>query len=198
MTISRVFRRGALLAIAAIGGFALNAAWAASPPAWQANVYYPVGSVVSYRGNVYTALISQIDFATSGWNPTAGSLWKRVANDSANSDSTTEAARTALGDTLESGIVRASEKTHGGCALAWNSTNVYTTGGVASIGGINYKARWWTRGDDPSTHSGEIDQPWAVVGSCGGVSSAVEANDSNESRSPIEDLLLQASRQRRE
>jgi chitodextrinase len=162
MTIPRVLARSVLMGVCALCVFGLNSAFAASPPAWQANVYYPVGSVVSYQGREYVALVSQVDYAASGWNPAGHSLWKR----------------------LESGIVRASEKTDTGCALTWNPTNVYTTGGVASVAGLNYRARWWTRGEDPSTHSSQIDEPWAVVGKCADVSTAVEANDSNESLKP--------------
>jgi chitinase len=186
MTTPRRHQRVALIAVAFLGGCALNSAFAASPPAWQANVYYPVGTVVSYQGHAYAALISQIDYATSGWNPNAPSLWKRLGSDSTNSDTGTEAAMTALYELAEPGIVRASDQKSAGCALTWNSTNVYTTGGVASVGGVNYKARWWTRGEDPPSHSGEIDQPWAVVGNCGSVSPAVEANDSNESPKPTD------------
>ena len=162
MTISLVFR-GVLFGVCSVCVWGLNAAFAESPPpAWQANVYYPVGSVVSYQGRAYVALVSQVDYAASGWNPAAQSLWKR----------------------LESGIVRASEKTDTGCALTWKPTNVYTTGGLASVEGVNYQARWWTRGEDPSTHNGQIAQPWAIVGKCAGISSAVEANDSRESLKP--------------
>jgi len=182
MTISRV--RSASITALSLAGLAISSTLAASPAEWQANVYYPVGSVVSYQGHLYTALVSQIDYATAGWNPSAQSLWKRVGNVSVNSDSKVQAAMTTLYQTSEAGIVRASEQAPAGCALGWNSTNVYTTGGVASIGGVNYKARWWTRGDDPSTHNGEVNQPWAVLGRCVGVSSAVEASDSNETSKP--------------
>ena len=58
------------------------------------------------------------------------------------------------------------------CAAAWSSTAIYTGGSVASEGGINYKANWWTSGDDPATHSGGSGsgQPWTSQGACGGAS----------------------------
>ena len=40
-----------------------------SRSAWQVDVYYPVGSIVSYRGHLYRALVSQVDFHDSNWNP---------------------------------------------------------------------------------------------------------------------------------
>ena len=166
MTISRVLKRYALPGVCSLCAVGLNSAFAESPLPWQANVYYPVGTVVTYQGRAYVALVSQVDYGTSGWNPDSQSLWKR----------------------LESGIVPAivpaSEKTGTGCALTWNPTNVYTTGGIVSVEGVNYRARWWTRGEDPSTHNGLINQPWAVVGRCADVPAAVEANDSNESVKP--------------
>lgn len=56
------------------------------------------------------------------------------------------------------------------CATAWNATSVYTAGNVVSKSGVNYKANWWTQGDDPATHSGGSGsgQPWTSQGSCSG------------------------------
>jgi hypothetical protein len=60
------------------------------------------------------------------------------------------------------------------CAAPWSSTAVYTTGNVASEGGINYQANWWTQGNDPATYSGGSGsgQPWTSEGSCGGSTSS--------------------------
>lgn len=57
------------------------------------------------------------------------------------------------------------------CASAWNSTAVYTAGNVVSKSNVNYKANWWTQGDDPVTHNGGAGsgQPWTSQGACGGV-----------------------------
>ena len=56
------------------------------------------------------------------------------------------------------------------CAAAWSSGTVYTGGNSASKGGVNYKANWWTQGDDPATHNGGSGsgQPWTSQGGCGG------------------------------
>lgn len=55
------------------------------------------------------------------------------------------------------------------CAAAWSAGTVYTGGNSASENGINYRANWWTQGNDPATHSGGSGsgQPWASQGACG-------------------------------
>lgn len=56
------------------------------------------------------------------------------------------------------------------CAAAWSAGAVYTSGNLASVNGVNYKANWWTQGDNPTTHSGAAGsgQPWTSQGSCDG------------------------------
>jgi|SRR5579859_4160323 len=55
-----------------------------------------------------------------------------------------------------------------GCASPWSSTAVYTGGMTASVGGINYKANWWTQGQNPATNNGPAGsgQPWTATGTC--------------------------------
>lgn len=59
------------------------------------------------------------------------------------------------------------------CAAAWSASAVYTGGMTASENGINYKANWWTQGNDPATNNGGAGsgQPWTSQGSCTGGSS---------------------------
>ncbi|WP_084186961.1 glycoside hydrolase family 19 protein [Andreprevotia chitinilytica] len=47
----------------------------AAYPAWQPDVFYAAGTIVSYNGHDYKSLVSQTDYASSGWNPTTASLW---------------------------------------------------------------------------------------------------------------------------
>jgi chitinase len=56
------------------------------------------------------------------------------------------------------------------CAAAWSVSQVYTGGNTASENGTNYKANWWTQGNDPASNSGGAGsgQPWTSQGSCGG------------------------------
>ena len=56
------------------------------------------------------------------------------------------------------------------CAAAWSASAVYVGGNVASENGVNYKANWWTQGNDPATNNGGAGsgQPWTSQGACGG------------------------------
>ncbi len=164
---ARRVRPGVLaIACAATAAGAANA----EPPAWQVDVYYPEGSIVSYHGQRYTALVSQIDFPGTDWDPTLASLWKPVGAQSTGrwfSSAASWFART---------------NTESRCALAWNAGNVYTSGGVASVEGVNYRANWWTQGEPPLTHNSTGgSQPWTAVGSC--AEHANSAPDSKEADS---------------
>ena len=55
------------------------------------------------------------------------------------------------------------------CAAAWSASAVYTGGNTASENGTNYKANWWTQGNDPATNNGGAGsgQPWTSQGACG-------------------------------
>ena len=58
----------------------------------------------------------------------------------------------------------------GSCSAAWSASTVYTGGGTASENGVNYRANWWTQGNDPATNNGPAGsgQPWTAAGSCSG------------------------------
>jgi hypothetical protein len=58
------------------------------------------------------------------------------------------------------------------CAPAWSASAVYVGGDVASENGTNYKANWWTQGNDPATNNGGAGsgQPWTSQGACAGSS----------------------------
>jgi chitinase len=149
-------RRGWMMAgLCAAAAFAASARAADPAPAWQVDVYYPIGTVVSYQGHPYQALVSQVDFRDSGWNPAVTKLWKDLGTQ----------GRFNLRVSWFTHI--SFSNTEARCALAWNSATIYTTGGVASVDGVDYKANWWTQGESPATHSSDgIGQPWTRVGSC--------------------------------
>jgi len=50
----------------------------AAVSAWLPDVYYTAGTVVSYNGQNYGALVNQTDYTGTGWNPTTASLWTPV------------------------------------------------------------------------------------------------------------------------
>ena len=55
------------------------------------------------------------------------------------------------------------------CSEAWSNTKAYNGGDAASFASNNYTANWWTKGDEPDTHSGPAGsgQPWLLRGACG-------------------------------
>jgi hypothetical protein len=56
------------------------------------------------------------------------------------------------------------------CATEWNAGFIYTGGSTVSQGKVNYKANWWTQGDDPHANHGPVGsgQPWTSLGACSG------------------------------
>lgn len=63
------------------------------------------------------------------------------------------------------------------CAATWSAKNVYTAGKKAALDGVNYKANWWTQGDNPATSNGGAGtgRPWTIVGACAACSVAPAA-----------------------
>ncbi|WP_158380783.1 M60 family metallopeptidase [Chitinilyticum litopenaei] len=50
------------------------------------------------------------------------------------------------------------------CSPVWSSTSTYTEGQQASLQGSNYRAKWWTRGEEPGT-TGQWGV-WQLLGAC--------------------------------
>ncbi|GID60916.1 hypothetical protein Aco03nite_093200 [Actinoplanes couchii] len=69
------------------------------------------------------------------------------------------------------------------CAPAWAATSVYVKDSVASQGGTNYTAKWWTQGEDPSSHSAQWDV-WVNSGACGGTTPSPSPSSPSTSPSP--------------
>lgn len=71
------------------------------------------------------------------------------------------------------------------CAPTWSSSATYVGGDTASKNGIQYRANWWTRGDDPVTHNGVTGtgQPWTSLGACGVVTPHTDGDSHSDDRS---------------
>jgi predicted chitinase len=54
------------------------------------------------------------------------------------------------------------------CAVAWNSSSVYTGGMTASYNSHNWSAKWWTQGETPGAADVWADQGGCTGGSGGG------------------------------
>lgn len=69
------------------------------------------------------------------------------------------------------------------CFSEWNSTATYVFGNKVTRNGINYQAKWWTQGNDPTTNSGDA-QPWQNLGNCGNPSTPGPSPSSSPNPSP--------------
>jgi len=165
MTSLRFARKhGRAFAFALVVSVAATAAQAY--PAWQPDTYYAAGTVVSYGGTDYVAVVNQTDYSGTGWTPTLASLWQPVGG-SGGGTTPPPAQNPPPSNQPPSGTPGSGGGT---CAPAWNVGAVYTGGQVASVGGVNYTANYWTQGANPATNSGPAGsgQPWLAGSNCAG------------------------------
>jgi len=98
-------------------------------------------------------------FSVSGLTPSTTFSFRVAAND-------------AVGMSAQSAAINVTTSAGGGggsgCANPWVSTQIYTAGMTASVSGINYRANFWTQGNNPATSNGGpgSGQPWTSQGPC--------------------------------
>ncbi len=85
---SSIAKNAVLSVAAALLMLGLSSERASAASAWAPDTYYAAGTVVSYNGNDYQALVSQTDYSSTGWNPTTASLWTLVGPDSGSGGTT--------------------------------------------------------------------------------------------------------------
>ncbi|UXY17288.1 glycosyl hydrolase family 18 protein [Chitiniphilus purpureus] len=172
-----------LLAAALLAGGVL-AAHAA--PAWQEGNAYASGTVVTYNGRDYKALVTHTAYAGANWNPAATpTLWQDLGV----SSGTPTPAPTPVPPTPTATPVTPTPATPtpapvtptpapatptpapSACHPAWSSGGVYTGGTRVTHNGVNYEAKWWTQGDNPA-QSGDWGV-WKNLGACGGTPTPV-------------------------
>jgi chitinase len=142
--------------------------------AWSAQTAYTGGNTASVNGQNY-----QANWWTQGQDPVSnsgaagsGKVWT--------SKGACSNATTATGSS-NSGTAPAPSTTPAAaidtCAKAWAASAVYTAGNTASSNGKNYKANWWTQGQDPASNSGAPGSGvvWTTVGPCSGNSASTPA-----------------------
>ncbi|WP_148716100.1 chitinase [Chitinolyticbacter meiyuanensis] len=168
-----VLRRGnAALAILSL----LAAVWAPAAlaaVAWQEGNTYTAGSVVSYNGHDYQALVTHTAYAGANWNPAATpTLWKDLGVTSGGTPTPSPATPTPPGATptpvsaTPTPVVATPTPGPTTCYAVWGSSTVYTGGQRVTYNGVNYEAKWWTQGDNPA-QSGDWGV-WKNIGNCGG------------------------------
>ena len=150
---------GTGMSVTLLAAMPVQAAYAQSAPAcaaaWSATTAYSGGSVASENGTNYLAnwWTQGNDPATSSGPSGSGQPWTSQGACGGSTPPPTDPPPTS-----------------GGCDAAWNATTAYGGGSVVSENGVNYKANWWTQGDDPATHNGAVGtgQPWTSQGACDG------------------------------
>lgn len=128
-------------------------AWGAVTPPANCSI----SSYTIYRNGTAIATSSGTSYTVSGLSPSTSYRFTVAAADSQGISGQSSAVQ-----------VTTSAASGSGCATAWNSTQVYTSGMTASVNGVNYVANYWTQGQNPSTNSGGAGsgQPWTATGTC--------------------------------
>ena len=72
--------------------FGMSYGQASTVAAWAPDTYYAAGTIVSYNGGDYQALVNQTDYSSAGWNPTTATLWALVGSGSGSGSGTGTAA----------------------------------------------------------------------------------------------------------
>ncbi len=136
-----------------------NLSWTAVTP--PANC--TISSYTVLQGGTSIGTATGTTFAVSGL---AASTNYSFTVDATDSHGTSAPSSAASVTTLAGG--------GGSCATAWSSTQVYTQGMTASVGGENYVANFWTQGNNPSTNNGGAGsgEPWTATGACSSCTSA--------------------------
>ncbi|MBM9889277.1 MULTISPECIES: glycosyl hydrolase family 18 protein [Deefgea] len=141
---------------AAIAMISVNA-FAAT--AWNSTSTYVAGDVVTYSGKDYKA-----KWWTQGnvpgaeqWGP-----WEALSGGTVTPTPTTVVTAGPTATTAPT----ATTPPAGACTYAaWNAATAYNGGALVSSNGRNYKAQWWTQGNEPATNVGS-GKPWLDLGPC--------------------------------
>lgn len=154
-------RLAAISATAFALGAAATGALAQTYPAWAPDTYYTAGTVVTYNGRLYRATVNQTDYASTGWNPTNTSLWTDIGTTTGPSPAPAPSPTPP-----PTPAPSPAPAPSGNCAPVWVAATAYGGGAIASKGTTNYKANWWTQGNDPATNNGPAGsgQPWTSQG----------------------------------
>ncbi|QLI82129.1 lamin tail domain-containing protein [Chitinibacter fontanus] len=145
--------------------------WAASP--WQEGQHYRAGAEVTFQGQRYQARVSHEALVGAGWNPKqAAALWLPVS-----------AAATSSSPATNAGVSAGTSA----CPAVWSSSAIYVAGNQVNYNGRNYQAKWWTKGEIPST-TGQWGV-WLDLGVC----AASSATATPVSNTPAPTATPQAS-----
>lgn len=142
-----------------------NAAPSTQVAAWQPNTSYAVGALVTYGGQTYQCL--QAHTSLTGWEPpNVPALWKLSASGPTSTPTQSGSNPTNTPVSSTSTPV-ASPTSSGSCTSpSWSSSAVYNNGNLVSWKNRQWRARWWTQGEEPGT-TGQWGV-WEDRGACSG------------------------------
>ena len=102
---------------------------------------------------------------SSGSTATPATLGAEVASSNTNQDSPVATSANELGGTMK--LAGAQSNDCSGIEL-WSSTKAYLSGDYVVYKNIEYKAGWWTKGDQPDTNSGAAGsgKVWTKIAEC--------------------------------
>ncbi|WP_308445862.1 lytic polysaccharide monooxygenase [Chitiniphilus purpureus] len=147
--------------------------------AWAEGKTYNAGTLVTYNGRNYQALVTHVAHVGANWNPaSSNTLWKDVgvctgtATPTPATPTPTPVTPTPSPVTPTPTPVTPTPATPTptptpgtGCAPAWAAATVYAASNTkVSYNGRNYQNKWWTQGDNPS-QTGQWGV-WQDLGTC--------------------------------
>ncbi len=142
---------------------------AQSAPQWQPYTAYAVNTLVTYQGVTYRCI--QGHNSLPGWEPpNVPALWQPVSGNPTVPPPTpthTPANPTAtpVGPSPTATAVPPTTTPGSGCtAPAWNPGTVYVGGNEVAHNGHQWRAKWWTQGEEPGT-TGQWGV-WQNLGPC--------------------------------
>lgn len=172
-----------LMAVALLSLLFANTVRAApvkAAPTWQPGTYYAVGAQVTYNGQTYQCI--QAHTSLTGWEPaTTPALWNLVAGATATQVMPSATVKTPTPTltktptatlpktaTINPTVTPTITNTQTGyCNTpAWVRTQVYNTNDRIFWNQHEWRARWWTQGEEPGT-TGQWGV-WEDKGVCGG------------------------------
>lgn len=136
---------------------------------WQPNTSYLVGAQVTYAGQTYQCL--QAHTSLQGWEPpNVPALWKLVSGPAFTSTNTpVSPTQTSVTPTqIQPTLTRNPSPTSiGSCpSPLWSRTAVYVGNNTVSWNSHEWRAKWWTQGEEPGT-TGQWGV-WEDKGACNG------------------------------
>ncbi|MGL4996701.1 MAG: glycosyl hydrolase family 18 protein, partial [Deefgea sp.] len=152
------------IAFAAIpAAIAMISVSAFAATAWNSTSTYVAGDVVTYSGKDYKA-----KWWTQGnvpgaeqWGP-----WEALSTGPVVTVTPTVAPTATPVAPTATPVAPTATPAVGACTnAAWNSATAYNGGALVSSNGRNYKAQWWTQGNEPSANVGS-GKPWLDLGPC--------------------------------